>query len=320
MVKKKLFLAFPLFLLLTFSYALEIEINWGYHGFLLEIAPTNTSLIHVLTGNITPTPHCVGQCSPMEDEATFYEYYYYINGSGSFLVSSCLFISSLYSPPDIPEDMKKLTQVVYGEVNGSSLIFSKGDRTYKIPVLNITPYLWDSNMSEYMVGYFLYDGIVFFPEIKVSAFEIPSGYDVENYTESIFLRINGTYNLTLYRKGEDEYGIPCWKEFKTIQLSEYNLESLLKKPIYVFFYDGKKLKVFPIMRVRMELNVREKYHKVEAHTLYTFQNMAEKLKLRNNKTSRLSDTFSSIPPKNTVTCGVGTLVVLSLLPLALRKK
>ncbi len=285
---------------------LEIEANWGYRGFFFELTPTNTTIIQVLTGNITP---CAGQCFPREDKATFYEYYYYVNGSGSFLISSYPFVSSLYSIPEIPEDVKKPTQVVYGKVNGSFLIFSNGDRIYKIPLSNITPYLWDNSMSAHMVGYFLHGGIAFFPEIKVSAFELPSGYKYVKRGEGLVIKISGAYSLAFYNRSRDEYGTPCWDRFKTIQLSEHDLKGLLKKPVYVFFYNGKKLKVFPIMRVRMELNVRENHHKVEVRTLYTFQNIAEKLKPGNNRTS------TPYPAKKI--CGTG---ILSLLPLALAMK
>lgn len=305
---------------------LEIRADWGYHGFLLEITPTATSLIRVITGNITPYSHFVGQCSPVEDEATFHEYTYYINKSGSFLVTSPLFISSPHdSRTPSSSTLRQIetpTKPVYGRISGHFLVFSRDGRTYRIPLSNITPYLWDSSMSKHMAGYFLHGGVVFFPEIKVSVFELPSGYKIYDYIkhgEGITIKINGTYSLVLYKK---DLGRSCWMKFKTIQLSEHDIESLLKKPVYVFFYDGRKLKVFPIMRVRMELNVGKNHHKVEIHTIYVFQNMAEKLKLRNNRTSKskLSNTPSSPRSGNNATCGVGGIAVFSLLPLALKRR
>ncbi len=288
---------------------LDIKADWGYHGFLLEITPTNTSLIHVIAGNITPYSHCVGKCSPMEDEATFHEYTYYVNKSGSFLVTSRPFISSSHDSrtPSTLKQIETPTKPIYGRISGHFLVFSRDNRTYRIPLSNITPYIWDSSMSAHMVGYFLHGGIVFFPEIKVSAFELPSGYKYVKRGDGIVIKINGAYSLAFYKLGR-----PGWMRFKTIQLSEHDLEALLKNPVYVFFYDGRKLKAFPIMRVRMELNVGETHHKVEVRTLYTFQNIAERLKPGNNRTS------TAYPARKT--CGTGVLSVLSLLPLAMKRR
>ncbi len=302
-----------------------------YRGFFIEITPTNSTLINVLTGNITPHPHCVGRCSPMEDEATFYEYLYYVNKSGSFLVDSYLFISSLYTNTT-PSKIGIAAETIRGRITGGYLMFSEGNRTYKIPLSRIKPYLWEVNMNEYIVGYFVHGGVIFFPEVKISAYEASVNYSIENYTEygeGIEVRVGGIYNLTFYKKSFNEYGIPSWKSFRTVTISWYKLKQLVKKPLYVFFYDGRKLKAFPVMRVRMDVVAkRVSSNGIKVLTTYTFRNIAEKL--RQAKTPETSNsptsgfTSSSISSASSVpspkTCGVGMLIILSLFPLMLKRK
>ena len=245
-------LCFLLFLLSPVSSSVEIITQGlpqtkGFH-ISVGILP-NSNIIFISTGEID------AHDDVWVDPDTEVDWYYTVNGSRLYLLGAeCYTPSSLMCPEldlNVSENLartKVRVKLVEGIIENNSVLFTFGDGIYRIPVPEVLPYLWDKSWVEHLWGYELNGNLVFFPRIIIEI----TGANVSHQNCSFEggnaarVYLNQNYNVTYYVKAS-------WKrsEVKSELMNQHELLQLLKKPLYVFFYNGT-FKAFKAGRIDFE--------------------------------------------------------------------
>ncbi len=170
------------------------------------------------------------------------DWYYYVDPSGvRFLGAECYTRAYSMCPRlnlNVSENLVRFrtkAKLVKGVPVNDSILFNFGKSAYKVPVSEILPYLWDKSWVEYLWGYEINDSLIFFPRITLEIRGANFRYQncsIENGSVAVIHLIQG-YNVTYYIK-------TSWKrsKIKSEVIDQYELLHLLKKPIYIFFYNG----------------------------------------------------------------------------------
>lgn len=184
-------------------------------------------------------------------------WYYYLNSSGlHFLGAECynpMYAMCPRSSLNVSDNLahfKSKGRLVSGLHEDGFLVFDFGNESYKVPLSEILPYLWDESWIDYLSGYSLNGRLVFFPAVTIEI----TGADVKCVDcvpgESVAsVRFKQLYNVTYYTRNSGT----TWKRsiIKSEVLDQAGLLSFLERPIYVFFYNGT-LHAFETGKVQLE--------------------------------------------------------------------
>ncbi len=242
-------LCFLIFVLSPVSPSVEI-ITQGLpptKGFHLSIETLpNSNVIFILTGEIDAYDDV------WVNPDTEVDWYYNVNGSGPHLLGVECYTPSYPMCPELNlnvsenlAQVKARTKLTKGIIENGSVLFNFSDGTYRIPVPEILPYLWDKSWVEHLWGYKLNGNLVFFPRIIIEIKGASARYQncfIENSSVPV-IYLTQKYNVTYYVK-------TSWKrlEVKSELTGQRELLQLLKKPLYVFFYNGT-FKAFKVGKI-----------------------------------------------------------------------
>lgn len=102
-----------------------------------------------------------------------------------------------------------------GTLSNDTIIFSDENRTWKIPLMQVKPYLWIDEESKYLKGVVLGNSLLIYSPLQ----------------KEILVLKNGNFLVSLYS--------PPYKVAEGVRGS--------LKPLSVFLYDGKKLEALPVL-------------------------------------------------------------------------
>jgi len=182
-------------------------------------------------------------------------WYYYVDSSGMRLLGAECYTTAYPMCPklnlNVSENLAhfrtKIKLIKGVPVNGS-VIFNFGDSSYKVPVSKILPYLWNESWIGHLWGYNMNGSLVFFPKVIIEIRGANVKYQdcsIENGSASV-IYLDQQYNITYYVK-------TSWKKskIKSEVIDQYKLLHLLKKPLYIFFYNGT-FKAFKACRINFK--------------------------------------------------------------------
>ena len=209
----------------------------------------NSNIIFISTGEIA------AQDDIWVNPDTEVNWYYHVDSSGARLLGVECYTAAYIRCPrlnlrvsrNLPQFRTK-TKLVRGVPVNGSVLFSFEETVYKVPVSEISPYLWDESWIQHLWGYILNGSLIFFPELIIEI----TGERVEYHDCSIqngsvsVLHLDQRYNITYYVKAS-------WKrsKLKNEMVDQSRLLNLLEKPIYIFFYNGT-FKAFEVGRINLE--------------------------------------------------------------------
>lgn len=266
------------FIVQPLSYATPtLTIDFCSSGFQVVIAPTTEGIIYVSTGLYALEPISTGECIPIYDPTTQRAHFYFANSTDAYYIgwyyeygyqNKTLF--------DILKRMGRNTTPALGTYNGDSVIFSFANTTYRVPVDELTPYLWRKDFLDNLVAFSCDGAIVIVPAVKIDVVE-------RNFTVirksgkrvgTTLLDFNFTYKLSyqypLYLNGTVD-GRFEWRDGKEERL--VTLEELLRmfdKPLYIFYFDGESLKRYPLLKIEILMNLE----RFKLAPQYEFENLA----------------------------------------------
>ena len=184
------------------------------------------------------------------------------------------YLSARWVPNKVP---------VRGRVKGDIIVFSDGKITHKIPLKAIGPYLWSPQEASYLEAIIWKSGALIYPA----------------YGKDLIPVKGGGYLLWEYYGNE---------RFLEEHYSNSEVERLIK-PEYVFIYDGKYIRVVPIVAFRYNPNI----------TTWN-GTFIWKLVLRKKFSPKeCPNIIINSGNKSEGICGIGLLLFLSLIPSIVQK-
>ncbi len=232
-------LCFLIFTFLPASSNVEI-ITQGLpptRGFHMSIGTLpNSNIIFISTGEIDAYDDV------WVNPDTEINWYYYVDSSGMRLLGAECYTTAYPMCPrlnlNVSENLahfRTKTKLVRGVPVNGSVMFNFGDSSYKVPVSKILPYLWDESWIGHLWGYNMNGSLIFFPKviIEIRGANVKyQGCSIENGSASV-MYLDQQYNITYYVKAS-------WKKskIKSEVIDQHRLLHLLKKPLYIFFYNG----------------------------------------------------------------------------------
>lgn len=266
------------FIVQPLSYATPtLTIDFCSSGFQVVIAPTTEGIIYVSTGLYALEPISTGEWIPIYDPTTQRAHFYFANSTDAYYIgwyyeygyqNKTLF--------DILKRMGRNTTPALGTYNGDSVIFSFANTTYRVPVDELTPYLWRKDFLDNLVA-FPYDrGIIIIPNVKIDVVE--KNFTITRkpgkHVGTALLDFNFTYELSyqysLYLNGtvDGRFEWRDGKEERPVTLEE--LLQMFDEPLYVFHFNGESLKRYPLLKIEILMNLE----RFKLAPQYEFENLA----------------------------------------------
>lgn len=192
--------------------------------------------------------------------------------------------------------VKRSVLPVTGKLGGNYVVFSFNSSTYRVPVRELSPYLWDTELLDSLVAFLYGKGIVIVPSVEVDVVE-------NNFTVikkpgervgTTLLDFNFTYLLS-YRYPRYLNGTVggrfLWKNSsrKTEPITYDELSRMFDEPFYAFYFDGSILRPYPLMGIEILPELRE----FQLSVKYRFENLARPYELPSVSTTGQSSTASS---------------------------
>ncbi len=218
-----------------------------------------------------------GECIAVYDPPTQHTHFYFVNSSGAYHIGWYYeYGAENKTLSRILTKLKRSTVPVFGNHNGDYVVFSFSNITYKVPVKELSPYLWSEDLVDNLVAFSYEDGIVIVPAAKIDVVE-------RNFTVikkpgrhigTTLLDFNFTYWLSyrypLYLNGTID-GVFKWRRGEKRDLITWEeLLQMFNKPLYIFYFDGESLKPYPLLRIKISLKLKE----FKLSPKYEFKNLA----------------------------------------------
>lgn len=254
-----------------------LTVDFCSSGFRVTIAPTTEGVIYVSTGLYTLEPMNAGECIAVYDPPTQRTHFYLVNSSGAYYIGWYYEYGARNKTlSKLLNKVKRSTVPVFGNRDSDQVIFSFNNITYKVPVKELSPYLWSEDLLDNLVAFSYEDGIVIVPAAEIDVVE-------RNFTVikkpgkhigTTLLDFNFTYWLSyrypLYLNGTID-GVFKWRRGEKRDLTTWEeLLQMFNKPLYIFYFDGESLKPYPLLRIEILLKLR----KFELTPKYEFKNLA----------------------------------------------
>ncbi len=176
------------------------------------------------------------------------------------------------------------------------VVFSFNSSTHRVPVRELSPYLWDTELLDSLVAFPYGKGIVIVPFVEVDVVE-------NNFTviKKPGERVGTTlldFNFTLPALLPVS-SVPkrhCWGQFlwknssrKTEPITYDELSRMFDEPFYAFYFDGSTLRPYPLVGIEILPELRE----FQLSVKYRFENLARPYELPSVSTTGQSSTASS---------------------------
>lgn len=248
-------------------------------------------------------PQNFGECIAMFDPPTQYARFYLVNSSDAYYLGGYYeYGTENRTLNEVLSTVERNVVPVLGNHSGDYVIFSFKNGTYKIPVKELMFYLWSDSLLDHLVAFPSGMGIVIVPAVEIDAIEsnftimrkpgkqVDKTLIVFNVTYHVFIGYLIMINGTAIR----------WETQKVdrMNLTWDELSEMFNKPLYAFYFDGKTLKSYPLIKVKLSwignaFHLSPKYEFINLAPSYEHMTTQKEIKTKTLSPNLISETFST---------------------------